>query len=285
MQGVYTYEVLQEEIRELMGNVPSMECRVIGKSVLNQNIYELRWGRGENIVHYNASFHANEWITSVVLMNWLKRLGQSSQLMPGLLDQIQISAVPMVNPDGVELVAKGSQAAAGMSDVARMNEYKPDYNGWKANIRGVDLNKQFPAHWEENREKSYCRQPYYRDYPGEKPLTEPEAIAMQQLVAGSDFHHILALHTQGKEFDWGYRGYEPEEAGEYACCLEEAGCYKAIQDVDSSAGFRDWFIYQYRKPGFTLELGKGMNPLPMSQLPAIENEAFPLLDKALFLGK
>ena len=29
-------------------------------------------------------------------------------------------------------------------------------------------------------------------------------------------------------------------------------------------GFKDWFITEFKKPGFTIEIGKGKNPLPIS---------------------
>ena len=29
-------------------------------------------------------------------------------------------------------------------------------------------------------------------------------------------------------------------------------------------GYKDWFIMNYRRPGFTIEAGLGNNPLPIS---------------------
>ncbi|MFS0780930.1 M14 family metallocarboxypeptidase [Bacillus sp. 1P06AnD] len=268
-----------------MRGFPEVRCRVIGKSVLGRNLYELRFGSGTRSVHFNAAFHANEWITSLVLMEWLETILSRIGTDFPKAQLFQLSVVPMVNPDGVEMVALGRKERGNPYPVEEMNDGKPDYYSWKANARGVDLNKQFPAHWDEYKCKSNIKTPYYRDFPGEAPLTEPEAIAMKKLVESSDFHHIIALHTQGKEFYWGYKGFEPEEAEQYAAELKETSVYRAIRNVNSSAGFRDWFIYCYGKAGFTLELGKGINPLPLSQLGSIISDTFPILDRALFLGK
>lgn len=45
-----------------------------------------------------------------------------------------------------------------------------------------------------------------------------------------------------------------------------------IRYVDSHAGYKDWFIQEFRRPGFTIELGKGVNPLPISQFDVLYEE-------------
>ena len=281
MNNVYHYHRLEKDLHDLTRKFPFVRMNVIGQSVLEKNIYELRIGQGENIIHYNASFHANEWITSQVLMDWLVELLCFYTREHPLWMEIQLSIVPMVNPDGVELVHRGTAVAKGIYEVEKMNNYKPDYCGWKANIRGVDLNKQFPANWEQYRKQTYAEKPFYRDYPGEKPCSEPEAMAMKNLVENNSICRVVALHTQGKEFYWGYGGNEPEEAKQVASELEKVSCYRGIRDVESHAGFRDWFIMQYKRAGFTLELGKGINPLPLSQYAEIYRETVPILSALL----
>lgn len=56
------------------------------------------------------------------------------------------------------------------------------FRHWKANIRGVDLGDQFPAHWEEERERRQIPGPAPRDYSGPAPLCEPEAAALASLA-------------------------------------------------------------------------------------------------------
>lgn len=45
----------------------------------------------------------------------------------------------------------------------------------------------------------------------------------------------------------------------------------------SFAGYKDWFIKQYNKPGYTIEVGSGDNPLPLSQFPKIYSENLGIL--------
>ena len=275
---VYHYETLERDIDSLLRAYPSVTCEVAGKSVLGRNLYELRWGHGKEIIHYNASFHANEWITTSVLMKWF---GQFLETGDGAHTERSISLVPMVNPDGIQLLVEGEAAAKGVADVAAMNEGRKDYCSWKANIMGIDLNKQFPANWDAYKQAVYCQEPYYRDFPGWTPLTEPEAAAMKSLTEKRNFSRVAALHTQGEEFYWGYGQMEPIESQTIAAAMEKAGGLRSIRNVKSHAGYRDWFISAFRRPGFTLELGKGINPLPLSQFDEICRKTFPALEAIL----
>ena len=42
-------------------------------------------------------------------------------------------------------------------------------------------------------------------------------------------------------------------------------------------GFKDWFIDTFHRPGFTIELGKGVNPLPLTDLFSIGNKVREML--------
>jgi g-D-glutamyl-meso-diaminopimelate peptidase len=269
---------------------PFITVCTIGSSVLGNPIYEIRIGTGTKKIHMNASFHANEWITTMTLMNLIHNyllsyktgfsfLGHDPR---DLYEQVQLSIVPMVNPDGVDLVLNGP-LPKNRNELIKLNQDSDDFIHWKANIRGVDLNKQFPANWEAATESPAPRLPAFRDYPGSAPLTEPEAIAMEKLVQKNDFDLLFAFHTQGEEFYWGYEGLEPLESAEMAMKLEIASGYKAIPYAGSHAGYKDWFIKEFRRPGFTIELGKGINPLPLSQFHKIVKSAEQLFITALKL--
>lgn len=66
-----------------------------------------------------------------------------------LFSSTSLSLVPLVNPDGVDLVLNGSGGMGAVKDkLERLNDHRPNFNEWKANINGVDLNKQFPSLWE-----------------------------------------------------------------------------------------------------------------------------------------
>jgi g-D-glutamyl-meso-diaminopimelate peptidase len=282
--------ILMKQITTLKKLFPFINVRTIGTSVLGNPIQEIRIGKGMKKVHMNASFHANEWITTMVLMNlvnqYLISLTNRSAIRGintiNLYNETELSIVPMVNPDGVDLVLNGPPTSR-HEQVLNINEGSNEFVHWKANIRGVDLNNQFPANWEVEQERKVPKSPAPRDFPGKSYLSEPEAIAMAQLIKSNQYDRILAFHTQGEEFYWGYEGFEPPESEVLAKEFERMSGYKAIRNVDSHAGFKDWYIQEYKRPGFTIELGRGINPLPLSQFKDILQKVEGIFLASLYL--
>ncbi|MDL4839705.1 M14 family metallopeptidase [Aquibacillus rhizosphaerae] len=287
----YDYGKMQLDMQELINVYPFIVQEVIGSSVMGKNINELRIGNGSKRVHINGSFHANEWITTPTIMTFLNDYllavtnngsMQNVELLP-LYQNAMLSLVPMVNPDGVNLVINGPpELEPYRSNVLEMNNGSFDFSNWKANIRGVDLNNQYPAGWEIEKERK-AQQPGPRDYPGPSPLSEPEAEAMAELTEYRDFSRVNAFHTQGQVIYWGFENQEPPEAeiivNEYA----SVSGYQPVQTVDSYAGYKDWFIQNWNRPGFTTELGKGTNPLPISQFSQIYRAARGILLASLYM--
>lgn len=204
---------LMKQLTYFKKEFPFISVNTIGNSVLNQPIQEIRIGKGAKKVHINASFHANEWITTMVLMSlvnkYLLSLTGRYKLNKleaiNLYNDVELSVVPMVNPDGVDLVLHGPPLAL-REEVININQGSEDFIHWKANIRGIDLNNQYPANWEIEKERKIPKSPAPRDFPGSSSLSEPEAIAMAELIKNNDFDRVLAFHTQGEEFYWGYEG-------------------------------------------------------------------------------
>lgn len=283
----YDFTQLNLDIRALLEYYPFLQKRQIGNSVLNNPLYELQIGKGKRKIQINASFHANEWITTCILMQFLNdylRALVDDQEISGvqalsLYDQSQLFAIPMVNPDGVDLVLNGPPKDL-EKQLITLNNGLTDFSGWKANIRGVDLNKQFPANWEFEKKRKPTK-PGPRDFLGLTPISEPETKAMAQSALREGFDRLLSLHTQGKEIYWGYEGMEPAESAALAQDFADASGYEAVQYVDSFVGYKDWFIQEFRRPGFTIELGFGQNPLPISQFDEIYTDMQPLLVRAL----
>lgn len=287
----YGYDAMMADLRALQARYPFIEVTSIGDSVLGRPIPAVRIGTGDREVHMNASFHAHEWITTPLLMKFLeayaaayregRRIGNFD--IPALFRQTTLWLVPMVNPDGVELVQRGISPDNPYYDlVMRANRGSTDFRGWAANIRGVDLNNQFPAGWEREVARKPTA-PAPRGYPGPSPLSEPESRAMADFTRERNFRRVLAFHSQGEVIFWGFEGLEPPESERIVRTFAEASGYTPIRYVDSWAGYKDWFIQEYRRPGFTVEVGRGVNPLPFSQFWEIWGENIGIMLSALAL--
>ncbi|MBB6673864.1 LysM peptidoglycan-binding domain-containing protein [Cohnella nanjingensis] len=280
------------DLQRLKRAFPFITVTTIGRSVMGKPIYAARIGEGAFRWQVNAACHANEWITSALLMRFLEDYGRACRRRgaiggkdaAALFRKCTLWAVPMLNPDGVELVQEGAPPSHPFyRELNAWNRGSASYRRWKANVRGVDLNDQFPAHWEEERQRRRIHEPGPRDYGGSAPLTEPEARAIADFTEMMDFHAVLALHTQGEEIYWNYRGCEPPEARHWADRLGHASGYRPVELTGSDAGFKDWFIERYRRPGFTVEAGFGHNPLAPESFDDVYDEWLRLMTEALDL--
>lgn len=283
----YTYEILDRQIRGLRARYPFIEVGSAGKSVMGKNLYYLKLGNGSNQVSYNASHHANEWITTLLLMKFIENFSKAYSVggsirnynIPQIWNRTSLYIVPMVNPDGVDMVNYWPDYPSPVyRQAALLNKTGlPIPRVWKANIRGTDLNLNYPAVWDKEQQIEISQGitgPAPRDYGGPAPLSEPESTAMVNFTNQHNFRLVIAYHTQGKVIYYRFEDLAPAESSTIAQLFSRVSGYSISENPGeaSYAGYKDWFIQQFRKPGFTIELGEGINPLPLSQFPEIYND-------------
>ena len=290
----YSSCILQGNIEQLRKEYTFLRTGNIGYSVLGKPIPYIQIGNGEKEVMYSSSIHANEWITSVLLMKFVEDFSKAyknNDFIYGynareIFNKAKIYIIPMLNPDGVDLVTGVIRENTGVynnfKDISLNFPNIPFPSGWKANFNGVDLNLQFPAGWENARRIKFAQgytMPAPRDFVGYGPLTEPEALAIYNFTLIHDFKLILAYHTQGEVIYWKYAEYLPENSQEIGERFAQVSGYTLdITPPESAfAGYKDWFIQEYNRPGYTVEAGLGENPLPISQFNQIYNDNIGIL--------
>ncbi|MEA5012150.1 MAG: M14 family metallopeptidase [Angelakisella sp.] len=290
----FTSQVLRFVLEGLQARYPFIGSSVIGRSIMGRPLTALVIGKGRVSVGYNASHHANEWITTPVVLKYLedyakayatgKKIG--GVLAKDLYDNIRLVLVPMVNPDGVDLVTgffkPDNYYFKQAQTMARNYPGIPFPSGWKANINGVDLNLSYPAGWANAREIKFEQgftEPGPRDYVGVTPLSQPEVVAMFLFTLTQNFALTLSYHTQGEIIYWRYLDYLPKDSLAIAQEMGDASGYSVEETPAASgyAGYKDWFIQQYNRPGYTIEVGRGVSPLPLSQFDKIYNDNVPIL--------
>lgn len=273
----------------------------IGRSVIGKRIEAIRIGAGPLRVGINAAHHANEWITTPLVLLLLERYAKAfsengtigNVSARELYESSTLTLVPLVNPDGVDLVTGALAEGDSYFESAKaLSAFYPAIsfpNGWKANIQGFDLNLGYPAGWENARAIKFAQgftRPGPRDYIGTRPLETPENRAMAELTRHERFDRAIAYHTQGGEIYWEYRGKAPYGSHALAERFSAASGYTVANvPYDSSfAGYKDWAIDAFGINAFTIEAGRGTNPLPITDLESLykENEGIftaALLDK------
>ena len=179
-----------------------------------------------------------------------------------VLTNASVYIVPMVNPDGVEIASKGKY--------------------WQANARGVDLNHNYDALWELSKqtEVSYgITEPGPTRFGGSFPESEPETKAIANFTRQNNFDVTASFHSQGEVIYYDFCGIVPAGTEEYLSRFEAVSNYKRDipEGIASYGGYKDWFIKKYKKPAFTIEIGLGQNPLPLSDFDKVYAGVFPLL--------
>lgn len=293
----YVWELVSYIIRGITARYPFVESDSIGQSIMGKDLYYLKIGTGPVEVFYNAEHHANEWITTPLLLKFAEQYAKAysgegniwDKSAKELYDSKTLYIVACVNPDGMDIVNGGLPVGEYYNNALAISKNYPQIpfpDGWKANVAGVDLNLNYPANWQKAREIKYnlgFTSPAPRDFVGIEPLSEPESLAMYNFTAKHQFMLTLSYHTQGKVIYWKYLDYMPKNSYIIGKALAEASGYTlSLTPAESSyAGYKDWFIQAFNKPGYTIEVGIGINPLPLDQFEEIYDDNIGLLVTAL----
>ena len=142
----YTSYILNLNLNSFKKIYPFLEYSNIGRTVLGRPITAIRFGTGAKEVFYNAAIHANEWITTPLLMKFLENLCKSyvnkipilGVNIDSLFKNVSLYIVPMINQDGVDLVTGYlDKNSYGYNLAEKISFNFPDIlfpSGWKANI-------------------------------------------------------------------------------------------------------------------------------------------------------
>lgn len=266
---MYTYERMKDRLNELAITY-QLKIKPIGQSEFGRDLLAVRVGKGSRSILITGSHHGREWLTTHVIMNMIEHYAkayQRNQTLYGhnlnIFDHISIWFVPMVNPDGVTLQQEGIKGLPLLlQDVyVDMNEGEKSFSRWKANGLGVDLNRQYPAGWEQIEGD----QPYasYSHYKGKKPFEAKETKALMSFTEQIQPLLSASYHTSGREIYWYYFNEIQYIQRDYQ--LIEQVAEKTGYDISYppanaiGGGFTDWFIQTYKKPGLTIELSFPVN--------------------------
>ena len=255
----YTYNQMKTDLRELESKYSNYcELTKIGSSVEGRDIYDFAIGApdAENSLLVISTLHAREYICVAVMMKELEYyLENYNQKIGGvtpakLLENMQIHYVVMANPDGVTL----SQTK---------------YARWKANGRGVDLNRNFPAKNFRVGGKAGAE-----GYSGKKALSEPESQAVAELTQSlketQNLCGVVNYHAMGRIIYGACSDSKIKKDTEtmYQIAKKNTGYAKAYEGGGGSSSggqYREYVMDLLRLPSITIEVGTSAAPCPYSQ--------------------
>ena len=279
------YSQVATRVETLNNRFPGLQTGSLGRSLLGKELFTLYFPAHAvpdphaPLLLLTAAFHGMEWITSTLLLafaeNLCVRLEQGSITL-----KCPVLMVPCVNPDGVGIQIHGPKAAGRFSHLI-YHACGGDTRRWQANARGVDLNHNFDAHWKTLRrmeQKAGIHGPAATQFGGCFPHSEPETRHLIHFCRTHPVGMAAAFHSQGEEIYYQFGDCLPPRSMEIAKRLADASGY-TLADPDGLAsfgGFKDWFLQEFQRPAFTIEVGKGKNPLPVDDFPGIYQRIEPL---------
>lgn len=282
-----------EEIYKITDNLQKkydfLNSEVIGKSLCERDIIGLNLGNNKNMVLLACAFHGMEWLTSLIILKFLDTLCShihNNNQICGInifksLEKRGLYIVPCVNPDGVEISLNGSKSAGKFKDTVEKASSGNTFN-WQSNARGVDINHNFDADWVRlhtlEKLNNICG-PSKTRYGGKYPESEPETRTIIELCRNNNFEYAAAFHSQGEEIYWKYGKEIPKNSEKLAHSFALSSGYTLSEPegLALGGGFKDWFILELNKPAFTIEIGKGTNPLSILDINSVYNKILNML--------
>lgn len=295
--ALYTYEQMMGDLNHLEDRYPDRISIVeAGVSLDGRKIMEVILGnqKSPNHILIQASIHGREYMNTLLAMGQLEDILKNYEngsyhgvSLNSLFDNVCFHILPMTNPDGVTISQRGPE---GIRDSILREQLENCYqndlaNGeagssreeywrrWKANARGVDLNRNFDSGWEAYQSVTYPSSDHYK---GEKPESEPEVQAILRLVDEYPIVCTIAYHSSGEVVYWDYgSGGNILEADRKLADLVSAitGYSKesSVQSEQDAAGCSDYFVLERGIPSVTIENGSGECPLSMEEFDSIWN--------------
>ncbi|MBR3149747.1 MAG: peptidase M14 [Eubacterium sp.] len=278
----YSYKALCADIKELRAEYTDiLDYNSIGKTYDNREIYELVLGNqdAENHIIIQSTIHGREYTNSLLVMRQVEAICKNynnaykGKKVSQLLDSVCMHIIPMANPDGVTISqygAKGIKDKKLRKSIKSMcKKYgggkKSYYTRWKANARGVDINRNFPLKWKSNDSGVY--KPGNSFYKGKAAVSERETKALINHYKSVKPKTVIAFHSSGSIIYWDFlqTGELRNRNKSLFITIKKLNGYK---DAKASQGkpklgpyFGEWSGYKMGVPTLTIETGNGNRPL------------------------
>jgi len=296
----YLAEDIFERIHELEETYPDI-IRVVeyGRSIDDRPLYAIQMttnvneymrdpNHNINRTHYyiDGGNHSRETVNPPLVLRMVEEYAMAyygDGIVKGfnlkkILDESVLHFLPLAFPDGYNLVKiglDGVQTDEGMKAILSVPD--TNYTNYKANLRGVDLNRNYPAwvfdttakKWVDLREKNPGRvtSPTGELYGGPSGASEPEVKHKNAYILRYDFRQFITFHSRGEVTFW-HKYYFPDaynnQARKMAEIVNKVNGYRigGHSFGGGSGYFSDFTAGMTFKPTITVETTPGGSVLP-----------------------
>ncbi len=266
---------IRAQLQTIAATYPHIaQLKTIGHSIQGRPMLAMRLtseqvGSNKPQVLFLSTHHAREWVATEMSMRLIKYLTAnygSNEQVTHLLDTTEVWVIPVGNPDGYQYTFTNER-------LWRKNLRDNDGDGQITIADGVDINRNFDAHWGYDDEGS---SPSWSDqtYRGTAPNSEPETQAVVDFIQQNNFKFVLSYHTYGNLilYPWGWQvktpGLDDPIFVAQAGTDETPGVWDSLLDTGYDPGvgadlyttngeFTDWAYDMAGVPAQTIELTYG----------------------------
>ncbi|MGB4439129.1 MAG: M14 family zinc carboxypeptidase [Sedimentibacter sp.] len=179
-----------------------------------------------------------------------------------IIDNVDMYFVPVVNPDGLNIVHNGLESSSSYEQLKTMYIWGEDHSYWKANANGVDLNKNFDdGNWEVRTCVPGTEVPCSDRFKGYAPNSEPETQALVNFCNENNFSLMVTYHCSGNCTFWADSGTHGMFNGLDEKIMDELNKNYIYRKTKVSmdpkiygCGFENWFRVKMKRPAFCIEL-------------------------------
>lgn len=271
MDAIFSYDGLRQELELLSRDFPFLRIAVAGRTALGRGLFTLSLGSRQNRSLLVGGFSGSDAPISAFLLRYCRRLCEAYreetplyglQLFRAFL-RCGVTVLPCLNPDGIEIARRGPAAGGSLRDYVRKTAGDTP---WEGNALGVLLQETFMS--------------------PQSPLqsSEAETRALCRLCRKDSFRQALALTSGSRGLFCRQLGLSQKETALGRVLAHSSGCFLGDSAAsDAGCGFSDWFSETFRRPAFTMQVGKEVVSSPTANTDSIDQQIeealvmFPLL--------
>lgn len=266
-----------------------LEMEILGYSYDHQPIYVMRLSNSlkqSNL--YVTKMHgliesgtharevANPVLTSMMLRDYIKDYIDDTYLpeinVQEMLEGSVLHFVINSNPDGYNIAKFGIASIKSESAYVKLlSLHDKNYSNYKANTRGVDLNRNYPDTYYDTGLNKWVNQwsiktnAYTSDKPsgayffGYQPASELETIALMDYLLSYDFRYYLSYHSKG-EVIYGKYTYMTSDVSNHIMTYTSLAStitgypIPKFYESDASSGYMgNYIVNNTLKPAITIE--------------------------------
>lgn len=230
--ATYTSWTLFDKATALVKQYPDiLEMEILGYSTDNRPIYVIRMGQRtlrdgtpSTDILVEAGMHSREVINPAIVLKIVEDYAgdfYTDSVLPdvNVADVLKgscIHFIPLSNPDGFDLakIGKAGIQQEPVRTYLEKNVRGSKYNLFKANLRGVDINRNFEDIYYSKQRQGWVDQwgivesplvayaPSDAYYSGPSAASEVETRVLQSYLLRYDFRAYLSYHSMGRTVYW-----------------------------------------------------------------------------------